>query len=171
LVRRWIDEWLERNIHSDVVEAAVQALETAHRLAFLDRLVPASATAHYLVPALIDRDLNVFRHLLSLRHLADYHLRGLGGGLPAENWTRLVQLAADYGYSPQEIADRTLWTGHHSYAGFGTEHWQEWAEAFTQFSDSDNPSVAETAVCGAEMANRWIKKSEQERKEALLQGI
>ncbi len=168
LLRRRNDESLESNTHREVVRATVKALEPAARISMLDWLLPGSA-AYFLVPLVVGDHLEVFRHLLSLDHLAEYHLRGLGG-IPDEIWAKKARLALEHGYSPREIADHTIWTHGHSIVGYGSQHWQEWIDAFAAFT-READELAETARHGMEIAGQELQRAENRKKGVELRGI
>ena len=169
LLHRRNDESLESNTHREVVRATVKALEPAARISMLDWLLPGSA-AYLLVPLVVGDHLEVFRHLLSLDHLADYHLRGIGG-LPNEIWAEKVRLALEREYSPRDIAHHTIWTPHHLHRGFGSQHWQEWIDAFAIFAQDTNSELAEVARHGMKIAEQKFHEAAMKKRAVELRGM
>lgn len=169
LRQRWLDKNLDRHPYERVTKTAIEALESTARISMLDWLPPRTA-AFNLVPLVVGDRLEVFRHLLSVAALADYHLRGLGG-LPNKIWAEKARLALERGYSPRDIAHHTIWTPGHSHRRFDSQHWQEWIDAFAVFTQDPNPELVETVRCGMEMAGQELQKAADQKRGAELHGM
>jgi hypothetical protein len=109
---------------------AAYALRRQQKEELLAGLAPAEILQS-LVPALIGRDVDLYKRLLSLSDLKDYHLAPIGGP-QAHGWEDFVLAALDAGCLPEAIAQASFGTSH-SWVGSGIEYWERWDQAFATF--------------------------------------
>lgn len=120
------------------------------------------------LPALlVSGDEDLYRELLGIAELADFHLSPLEGDPNNPNWIRLAKLALGAGHSHKAVARATEpssfgWTGGLS------AYYQEWVERFEllrQSTDRDAQQIAEEAL------KSFIRRRDREKKQEQLEEI
>jgi hypothetical protein len=152
-------------------DAALSALGREQRIRLLDGLASARAPDGF-VGALVEKDPEVFKKVLSLESLGDQHLEPLGFQ-PDEAWVELATLASQAGYEPEKIARASLVPrgGIHVMWGSGIEDWTRYEQAFARFEDDPRPEVREVAKEGRQLASRMIDQARAKERREDLQGL
>lgn len=147
---------------------AVRALRREQRQELLRELQPISILRS-LIPGLVEKDVDLFRNLLALPSLVDYHLEPLEG-LPDQDWEGLALAALEAGYAPSRVAAATFESSF-SFAGSGIEYWSRWDEAFAKLEDHSSKALREVARYGRQEAQRQIQKAQETQRRYELQGL
>jgi hypothetical protein len=147
---------------------AASALRETQRKKLLEELKPASLLQS-LIPALIRRDEELFRRLLDIPSLADYHLEPLGGP-QAPGWESFARAALDAGYDPEAIARAALGTSY-SWAGSGLEYWEQWDQAFAAFENHPREDLREVVRIGRKYVQDEIAKARKLQRQFELYGV
>lgn len=147
---------------------AVRTLRREQRQELLRELQPISILRS-LIPGLVEKDVDLYRNLLALPSLADYHLEPLEG-LPDQDWEGLALAALEAGYELSRVAGATFESSY-SFAGSGIEYWSRWDEAFAKLEDHSSEDLREVARYGRQEAQRQIQKAQEVQRRYELQGL
>ena len=154
---RLLDPDVPRHFRKDSPFAqALRSLHKDQKLALLQELEPIPIVG-YMIPLLIQEDVELYGQLLSLRRLADYHLVPLRG-IPQKGWRNLA-LAALQAYESDRIAKAAFET-HHTLVGPGIEYWEKWDKAFIEIGREEIPELQEISRWGREIAQMNIRKAQ-----------
>jgi hypothetical protein len=147
---------------------ALRSLGKEQRLALLQELEPVPI-AHYIIPLLIGKDIEVYRQFLSLKLLSDYHLAPLAG-LPQKAWSDLALVALQAGYEPAQIAEAAFEESD-PIVGSGIEYWEKWDLAFAEIGREESPELQEVARHGREVAQRELQGAWKLEKQIDVHGL
>lgn len=147
---------------------AVGALRKEQKESLLDELEP-TRILQSLLPLLIGTDVELYRRLLAIGSLADYHLQPLGG-LPSAAWEILAMAALDAHYTPESIAEATLAVPHTVF-GSGKEYWERWDQAFAAFEGHPREDLREVARHGRRQARGSAQGPEWIQRQLDLHGL
>ena len=157
------EEWLLTKLESGstlwgtkIVDAAISVLNRQQRRSLLGSLSSSkSFEIHDFVELLIDDDLELYKHLLELERLSEYHLAPLVTD-PDFNWWLKAKLALDAGYSLYHIVDATA-LPYGVYQGHESDMWakkQRAFEALKEMSDTDS-RLLKLADIGKEKVTKY----------------
>lgn len=152
----------------DAALQAVSALRKQDRQTLLRELRPGPPAFH-LLTQLVDRDLELYRELLTIERLAQYYPLPLKG-IPDEAWASLASLALDHGFSTAEVADSCLRSGH-TIMGYGQDYWQRWDAAFMSLESHADSRLREIARLGRRRARSEIQEADAREHADALYGI
>lgn len=162
--------WLESRIKSDEFEvyrferaiaAAISGLEQSKRRCLLE-IVPDRYGYNGIVAQLVADDLDLFSYLLTLKHLKKLHLAPIAGDIDI-GWCGKVKLASGTGYTPDEIAARTMmpigvvdiWTGKQS------EQIKGWSDKFSALYDNDDSTIRAIGLAGRAICHERHQKAKE----------
>jgi len=151
---------------------AANALRREQKKELLEELKPASILQS-LLPALIERNEELFRCLLEIPSLRDFHLESLGGP-QAPGWENFACAALDAGFDPESIARASVEPSYgtsHSYAGSGLEYWERWDQAFAAFAGHPKRDIREVARFGRAEAKEEIARAREFQRRFELYGV
>jgi hypothetical protein len=152
-------------------DAALSALGREQRIRLLEEPACAHAPDGF-VGALVGKDPEVFKKVLSLESLREHHLEPLGFQ-PDEVGMELATLASQAGHEPEDIAHASLVPRGRIVVGWGSgiEDWNRYEQAFARFEDDPRPEVREVAKQGRLLAGRMIDQARAEERKRDLQGL
>ncbi len=134
----------------------------------IDLLHRSKHLVYLPLPALlVGSDQDLYRELLSIPELKDFHLSPLAGDPNKGNWADLAKLALVAGFSHREIAYAVNSSGF-SWTGGLSTYYQEWVERFErlrQHPDLDIQKIAEEGINS--FAARRDQEMKRERKEEI----
>jgi hypothetical protein len=149
--------------------SAVRALEPETRIKLLEEAKP-SRILEDLLPALIGRDLELYKRWLSIDRSALEHLTPLRGK-PDDAWKPLAAAALDTSYEPAQIASIALRAASdEGFVGSGLEHWTAWHEAFASLETDPDPRFHEIAAAGCRQVMVKIGLARDEQRNLELYG-
>jgi hypothetical protein len=148
--------------------AAIRALRKEQKEVLLEELRPARIL-RFMLPTLIDSDLELYRKLLEIEPLADYHLGPLGG-LPGTAWGGLALAALDAGYAPEDIA-RAAFLKSISDVSVGPESWEPWDQAFATFENHSREDLREVVRHGRACAQEKLGRARDRQRRFELYGL
>jgi hypothetical protein len=122
-----------------------------------------------MIPLLIREDVEIYRQLLALKRLSDYHLAPLAG-LPQKAWPDLALAALRAGYEPGQIASAAF-ERTDAVSGSGIEYWKEWDQAFSDIGREGTSELQEVSRRGREMAQRMLKEAQEWEERVDLNGL
>jgi len=181
LAHRWVENQIRSRSefdhlnfsHRDTEEAAVDMLSRATRKSLLNTLFELDEDIRPLtynwVRLLVGDDLDLYQHLLDQNVEADLHLSVLIGKPEGKSWTEKAGLAAEAGYTPEQIAQASSSTRGIAgvWKGPWSEVWKEWSEAFRNL-ESEDPRVKQAIELGEQIATeRAEQAAERERQERM----
>jgi hypothetical protein len=148
--------------------AAIKALRKEQKEDLLGELQP-DRILWFMLPVLIDSDLELYRKLLEIEPLKDYHLGPLGG-LLGMAWEALAIAALDVGYAPEAVANAAFW---HSISDVSTglESWERWDQAFAAFENHPREDFREVARHGRASAQEEIGRARERQRRFELYGL
>lgn len=129
---------------------ATHALRRQQKEELLGGLAPAEILQS-LVPTLVGRDVDLYKRLLSLSALKDYHLAPIGGP-QVHGWEDFALAALDAGDSPEAIAQASFGTSH-GWVGSGVEYWERWDQAFAAFEGHPRADFRDVV----RSAREWVR--------------
>jgi hypothetical protein len=155
----------------DPFDAALSALGREQRIRLVEKVAGASVPQG-LIEALVGKDPEVFKKVLSLESLRDQHLEPLGFQ-PDEVWMELATLASHAGREPEEIAHATLVPRGRIPAGWSSdiEDWTGYEQAFARLENDPRPEIREVAREGRRLAGRMIDQLRAEERRLDLHGL
>ena len=175
--RRLAEEWLlskfgrqDRLGESWRVEQIAVKILPALDLAQRARVLAALRPGHHadeLVKHLVADDLELYRELLHIEHLAPFHLAPLAGKPEGVAWRGKALLALRRGFTIEDIVRGTLgrW---HSWSGSKSEMWAGWGRSFAALTDDSQHDIASIGRRGVELTKRDEQRAlKQERYEAV----
>lgn len=153
--------------HDRVVHAAVNALNIEARRSLLSE-VPDDYKMVEIIGLLVNDHLELYRYLLSIERLQDFHLAPLAGN-PEGSWFDKARLALAAGHSSEEVAMAVhgyltviAWTGSES------SMWQEWVERFELLFSHPDETIRQIGIAGRNRAQSAMERArERERREAV----
>ena len=114
---------------------------------------------------LVGSDRDLYRELLSIAELKDFHLAALSGDPNEANWAELAKLALVAGFSHRDIA-HAVESSSYSWTGGLSTYYQEWVERFErlrQHHDADMQKIADEGLKSfIALRNRERKMERQE---------
>jgi hypothetical protein len=147
---------------------AAHALRRQQKEKLLGELAPAEILQS-LVPALVGRDVDLYKQLLSLSHLKDYHLVAVG--VPqVENWEDFALAALDAKWAPKLVASASFGTSH-TFAGPGVEYWEKWDQAFAAFEGHPRAELREIVRYGRKWAQAEVSDARERQRHVELHGL
>ncbi len=161
LARDWLIKLVNSGngyIRYQTMEAAkkvIAVLDRSQRVEVMVRLRPDHGTFE-LVAQLVGDDLDLYRRLLDMDHLSQYHLLPLEGR-PDKSWAEKAVCALDADHSVEEVAHATrprMW----SWTGPESAMWAGWKEAFESFLNHEDPRVARVAERCVEIIGKRIER-------------
>ena len=144
--------------HDRAVPKAAQVLTREQRRNLIDRL-PKSSAVSELVPLLVNRDMELFRYLLSKDDLEDVRLDPLRMdccfGLQRENvvpdfdetWQQMAIAALDHGYTPENIFFASQ-SGGYSWSGGRSEMFAARLAPFEKLRNHPDVRLQKVAAIG-----------------------
>ena len=180
LARRWVENQITSRSefdhlnfsHRNTEAEAVDVLSRADRESLLDTLCDLDEDIRPLTynwaRVLVGDDLDLYQHLLDQDVETDLHLGVLIGKPEGESWLEKARLAAEAGYTPEQIAQASTST-RGVVGGWGplSKVWKEWSEAFRNLESKD-PQVREAIELGEQIATERAEKAvERERQERM----
>ncbi len=158
---------LDEPSHDRIVHAAVGALNIESRRSLL-RELPDDYRMAELIGLLVNNHLDLYRELLSIERLRDFHLIPLAGN-PEGVWLDKARLALAEGYRPEQLAGAVheyplviTWTGSEA------AMWQEWVERFEPLCSHADESIRQIGIAGRNWAQLAMERArERERREAV----
>ncbi len=160
---RLAEEWLlskfgeeDHNAASWSVEQIgikiLPALDTRQRSRVLAAMRPGFHGDEF-VRHLVANDLELYRELLGIEHLAPFHLSPLAGKPDSTGWRAKVKLALAKGFAIEKITRATLgrWN---SWSGNESEMWAGWRRSFAALIDDVDHDVASIGQYGVEITKR-----------------
>jgi hypothetical protein len=147
---------------------ALRALRKDQRIALLQELEPVRIVGDML-PLLIREDVEVYRQVLALPRLSDYHLAPLEG-LPQKPWSSLALVALQAEYEPAQIAEAAF---EHTDAvvGSGIEYWEKWDLAFAEIEREGPPELQEVSRQGRRLAREKLEGAKALERYIDLHGL
>lgn len=148
------------------ISAAASVLDTEQRLAVLPHVPDGGLLTFELLIELADDDLRVCEEILNTSRFGKYRLTFLNGH-PKGRWVEKALLAADAGYSANDIVGATV-DHDSSWAGEESNMWQRWIEDFEPLlthEDARMRSIAELATTKLKKFQAGARKNE--RREAV----
>jgi hypothetical protein len=150
--------------------SAVEALRPGQRAQLVGEM-PAVPMIRFLLPLIVRRDPELYRQLLAVVWLRDYHLAPLAGK-PDDPWIELALLALEAGHLPERIAEAAVWgPGGHSFAGPGVDYWEEWARAFAALEDHPLAEVREIGRHGRQIVECDLQQARSRQEQIDLRGM
>jgi hypothetical protein len=148
--------------------AAARSLRREQKEQLLRELEPLDLL-HSLIPAVVGRDVDLFRRLLSRLDLRDFHLEPLGAP-QSPDWEGFALVALDAGYEPRVIASHAL-HGPHSWAGSGVEYWEKWDQAFAAFEGHSRTDFREVVRRSRDLVQAELSRARDHQKHFELHGL
>jgi hypothetical protein len=171
-------EWLQSRLKDSALPwsfmgdspfaAAIRNLRREQKEELLGELQPVHILWSIL-PILIDSDIELYRKLLGMKSLRDYHLAPLEG-LPGPAWESLALAALDAGHAPEAVAGATCGSSH-SWVGSGVEYWESWDQAFTAFENHSREDLREVGQYGRAAVRDWLQDGQERQKRFELYGL
>jgi hypothetical protein len=176
LARRWVKNQIRsRNAfnhlnfsHRSTEEKAVEMLTRTGRKSLINTLCDLDEDIRPLTynwaRLLVGDDLDLYQHLLRQNVETDLHLGVLIEKPEGESWTEKASLAAEAGYTPEQIAQALTSTrGVVSGSGPLSEAWKKWSEAL-QNLESEDPRVRRAIELGEQIVKEQAEQAaERER--------
>lgn len=181
LARRWVKNQIRTRSefdhlnfsHRGTEEEAIDMLPRSSRKSLLNTLCGMDEDirplAYNWARLLVGDDLDLYQHLLNQAVETDLHLSVLIGKPDGDLWTKKAKLAADAGYTPEQIARASASIRGISGVKWGpwSEVWEEWFEAFSNLT-SEDPRVERAIEIGRKIAARQADQAEErERRERM----
>jgi hypothetical protein len=148
--------------------AAIRNLRRAQKEELLGELQPVHILWSIL-PTLVDSDIELYRKLLGMELLKDYHLGPLEG-LPGPAWESLAFAALDAGHAPEAVAEATFGSSH-TWAGSGVEYWEHWDQSFAAFENHSREALREVGRHGRRAVQAWLLHEQEHQKKLELYGL
>ena len=170
-------EWLEARLRntSDLYRidygrdapAAINTLDIEAKRRLLHQIQNDYESVR-LLTLIVNNDLDLYRELLSIERLHEFHLAPLAGN-PEGIWLDKATLALGAGYTPEQVArsvhgilDVITWTGSEA------AMWKDWIERFDQLRLHEDERIRQIGIAGKEISNsRMQRAQERERREAI----
>jgi len=92
----------------------------------------------------VGADEDLYRELLGISELADFHLSPLQGDPNDANWIVLARLALAKGHSHTELA-HAVEPSSYGWTGGLSGYFQEWIERFERLRESDDSDIKKIA--------------------------
>ena len=149
-----------------VARKATKGLTSQQRCRLINLAAGESFSTGHMIALLVDDDLDAYAHLLKMERLQTFHLEPLRS-LPHMHWAEFVALAADVGYTTDQIIE--VW-GPRGWGGSGpvSAMHRSRQEAYEQFIDHADRRVAEVARrLSDEMLTRAEHEEKREREEKI----
>ena len=174
-------EWLIRFLDSDqssfayyAEEAATKAvitLNAAQRISILTAIRPSDRFigTPQVISALVGKDAEVYRHLLTLERLKYYHLSPLLGE-PSGDWKEIGVLALDHGYSPQDVVESNL-DGERSWAGHKSLMWAELRRHYDELKADKDIRVSEIGEIGTRIVGKLEQRAKERERDEAIYGL
>jgi hypothetical protein len=152
---------------------ALCSLRKDHRMALLQDLEAAQEPEPApiigdIIPLLIQKDVEFYGKLLSLKRLSEFHLAPLEG-LPQSAWSNLALVALQAGYEPAQIAAAAFEPA--SFWGSGVEYWESWDLAFGEIEREGTEELQEIARHGRQIARVKLRRAKARQGEIELHGF
>ncbi len=149
------------------IYAATNALDVESKRNLLHQ-IPERYQFSELVGVLVDSHLDLYRELLSIERLRDFHLVPLAGN-PEGVWHDKALIAIEAGYSAQDVSRAVYgysmvitWTGNES------QMWSEWIERFDRLCSHEDERIRQVGEAGKRRAHSAYESAlRQERREAI----
>jgi hypothetical protein len=129
------------------------------------RTIPADRWWDDMIREIVGRDPELYRFLLDIPSLQDYHLAPLRGHPEGAAWITMATTALDSGHEPEDIVRATR-AGGWSWAGDESEMWKSWIAAYEALQSHTDPRLQEVGRLGVEYAkahqNRALKTEHNE---------
>ena len=149
-----------------VAGGALKRLTTQQRCRLVDIANGKVSNAGDIIAPLIGDDPAVYAHLLAIEHLKKFHLEPLRS-LPQTHWAELVALAADTGFTTDEII-RASGPLNLTWSGSESTMWRSRQEAYGNFIYHADACVAEVArQLSDQMCARAEHAAKREREEKI----
>ncbi|HEY3571871.1 MAG TPA: hypothetical protein VGP73_28335 [Thermoanaerobaculia bacterium] len=149
-----------RSLRMDQRMALLQDLETAQEL-------ESTPIIGDMIPLLIQGDVELYRKLLLLKRLSDFHLAPLEG-LPQSAWSNLALVALQADYEPAQIAATAFeppsW-------GSGIEYWENRDLALAEIEREGTEELQEIARHGRRIAQEELRRAKAREKKIGLHGF
>ena len=158
-------------IHHAVSEVAVEVapnLPTGIKRGLLEKAAASTWSARSVIRAMVVDDPEAYAHLLSIPRLETYRFSALET-LPGSNWADCVGVAADAGFSIEEIVAASGPMSH-SWMGSESEMLSSRQELYESFLDHPDARIVEVAARLAESAGMRRHRAEQREREEAIWG-
>ena len=174
---RWLENLLAGKDHyhssfilRDPIKAALTNLTLKARLKILEQ-VPNEDGFDTLILDLVNRSPDIYKHLLALPHLKDYHLVPLSGDLN-DVWIELATLALNAGYSPDDIAAATVREYPDTLINMDGEadKWSKWIKEFERIASQDNELFKRIGEAGKIIAKKHFDDNERRLRHDSIYG-
>lgn len=176
LAYRWLENFLKKDNRPSGLgvrrptKAALACLAPLARLNIL-KLVPNEYGFDTFILDLVNRSPDIYKGLLSLPHLKDYHLVPLSGNLD-DIWMELVTLASNAGYSPDDIAAATMMEYSEMLTNMDGEadRWSKWINEFEETALNDNELVKKICEAGITIAKKRFDDNQRRLRSEAIYG-
>jgi hypothetical protein len=150
--------------------SAVEALRYEQRAQLVGEM-PAIPIIRFLLPPIVRQEPELYKQLLTVVWLRDYHLAPLAGK-PDGPWIELAQLALEAGHPPERIAEAAVWgPGGHFFAGPSVDYWEEWAQAFAALEDHPRAEMREVGSRGRQIIGLDLQRARARQEQINLRGM
>ena len=152
-----------------VARKAITGLTAQQKRELINHATGKAFNAGDIIAALVEDDPNAYAHLLATERLKKFHMEPLHA-LPQTHWAEFVVLAADTGFTTDEIIQASKPRGW-VWQGPVSNMWRSRQEAYEQFVDHAAPRVAEVAQCLSDQMRRRAEHEEKREREEEIWGI
>ena len=174
-------EWLVRLLDSDqsvvsysaseAAEKVIASLNSAQKISILTSIQPQLRVIGLpeIIDALVDNNADVYRQLLQLEKLEQYHLSPLLGK-PKGDWRSLAMLALDRGYSCEDVVGANL-AGGRSWAGNESEMWAELRRHYEDLQNDDDRRIVKVGELGTRILAKWERRAKERERDEAIYGL
>jgi hypothetical protein len=148
---------------------ALRSLGKEQRLSLLQELEPVPIVSH-MIPLLVREDVELYRQVLALSRLSDYHHLAPLAGLPQKPWSNLALAALQAGYDPAQIAEAAFEKSE-AVVGSGIEYWEKWDLAFAEIEREGPPELQEVSWYGRKIAQEKLQGAKGMEKYIDIHGL
>jgi hypothetical protein len=172
---RWLENFLQDNnrlsyMFREPIKASLASLTLEARLEILEQ-VPNKYGFDTLILDLVNRSPDIYKYLLALPHLKDYHLSPLLGDLN-DAWIELATLASNAGYTPDDIATATLKEHPDKVLNMDGEadRWSKWIKEFERIASQDNDALKRIGEAGMIIAKKRFDDNQNRLRSEAIYG-
>lgn len=148
---------------------ALRSLGKEQRLSLLQELEPVPIVS-YMIPLLVREDVELYRQVLALSRLSDYHHLAPLAGLPQKPWSNLALAALQAGHDPAQIAEAAFEKSE-AVVGSGIEYWEKWDLAFAEIEREGPPELQEVSRYGRKIAQEKLQGAKGMEKYIDIHGL
>ena len=163
------DEAVLPNAAIKIARKAAKGLTAQQKRELINRATGKAFNAGDIITALVDDNPDTYAHLLATEHLKEFHLGPLRS-LPQMHWAELVALAADAGFTTDDIIQASKPQGW-VWKGPVSTMWSSRQEAYEKFVDHADDLVAEVAQHLSDEMRMCAEHEKRREREEKIWGL